>query len=489
MTDSTTSSGLSSWSDGGDSWSSASGFGHDAQPIEPLCRVLHPSLGRMREPTFDFNTVNPEQEKLPEDLPEAIAALAERLALSMRDTKDLQKVPLPVDVEPKIAMAAVSLAMYLAGTGVPRSAGSASRPASSMRGRGRRAQTPTPVTRQQADTIVFIAGPDNTHTRGKALNFLEAWRVFRDRARQVHHSEDWLIRHTSPASFELLKAASNHLTGRLERMALGASTLFHAVVMKDRYQKAQVQVLHCLSSQSLHAAFGRVDHIQLAFSPSPPLEAALTCCKESQGRVGLLTPTSGFKVGGTFLSGRQRGLEEEVCMRSTLFPLLLRGDSPAGKVGEVSVPEDGCMLASDVSVFRKDAPSGYAFMQEAVVMSILCISLPNLAPRYASHSTEVRGAPHGPLSKTEYMNMMRPKIECALSLAERDNLEVLVVSDDGLFELNNNPELYGRVISLVLATLLDLKLPKIVVTGSAKFRGMVRQSLNNIKRDPTGCLR
>jgi len=171
-------------------------------------------------------------------------------------------------------------------------------------------------------------------------------------------------------------------------------------------------------------------------------------------------------------------------MRSTAFPALAKIG-----FGGVGIPDDGAMVASDTCVFRRPARDGYTFMQDPVTIAVLGITLPNLVARYSCNNLEARGSPRGPLSKAEYVALVKPKIEAVLNLADRVSVETLVVSDEGLMELNNNPELFGKAMAMVFATMFDLKMPKIIVAGSHKFRNGVRQAMTDIKRDPISGLK
>lgn len=470
--DSTTeasSSRTSGWSDSCDSCSSGISLTRDDTPeLDALSRVLHPALPYMREPLFDFDTNFPKQARLPEDQPEALSALAERFMFSYQDLREgaCRKLPLPLDVDPKLTMAAISLALYL--VGYPRHGNPVQtdkhrgRPGS----RGRRASRP-----QEAEALTFAAGPDTPLARFRAFKLLEVWRIFRSRTRQIHHSEEWMVRHTTSAVAELLTSKSTQVPARLERIATGSSTLFHMLTLSDEGKHGRASVLRSLGSKSANAApGGRGEQARTNNTCKAPFQAAVELARTGL-KIGLLVPASGFKIGGAFLVGRDRGLEEEACMRSTLFPMLLQH----------TCPDDGALLLSDVCVFRHGASEAYAPMKTEVDLSFLCMAFPNLAPRLSSQGHEIRGPPQGSMNNATYAFVLRPKIECALTLASKEGLEALVVSDEGLAELSNDEELFGRVLASVISTTSDVKLPKITLAGSSKFRGAVCQALGSVR--------
>merc|ERR1712039_675678 len=115
----------------------------------------------------------------------------------------------------------------------------------------------------------------------------------------------------------------------------------------------------------------------------------------------MLFVSSPFTVGGDFLSGRYRGLEEEVCMRSSLY-LSLQEAARLAYAEDVSdmggfsvhIPEDGLILSTNVQVFRENASKNYTMFDSPVELAgVMSISLPNLGSHFASSDKALWGPP------------------------------------------------------------------------------------------------
>lgn len=464
--------------------------------------VLHPALCRLPEPGFDFkNSVPPEERKVDvagEEPADAIPILAKWFADKLWFHRQAGRpLPLPDKVPAKLMLSSFCTALFLAGSmhegmslagdgrgehDEARRPGSAPRRPGSAPGRGQK--------RRPSSSFTFTCGPDNCEARSRALLFLEAWRGAREIA--LRHTDEGELSFPAPsrAAAQAFKTELNNGAARMERTVVAMSTLFHAVQITDPARALASGQIKVARLPPMGTSGCRIGAVNVALAGGSPLQAVGNRSRTCGGKVGLVLACSGYVAGGTFLEGRHRGLEEEVCMRSTLFPYLQEACAHGEEFGDpkgihIYIPDDGALGIGNVQVFRAGYQEAYAPLRDPFIMHALCIFLPNLGHRFSSTSKDVLGPSYAGINRHVYNSSLSRKFENVINLAMQMGLEAIVISDDGVEARHNDPSVFGKALGLVLAGLEIDNLPEIVLAGSSRFVSAVRHCLASVLKNPT----
>lgn len=448
--------GSSSSGSSGSGRSGVSSSGSSALAME-LRKIQHPDIAALREPRFQIADKElaplPAIPKLGSARPESRPADCADLVMSLADdyVAQLQArtgAVLTMKGTPNQMMAALSIALYrLGGT-----------------------------KKLGIDAITFFMCIDASRARSQCHALLGVWREWQDRA--------------AAPSLPVSPMASAHLcteksAGRLARLGCVAAALKRIVNDKALSQLVdRTQVLswsqvkqECKLARGRHGQQKQPCRITLAQKRrGSALEVAFH--ETQSGRRAIVAVTvSQQTVGGELLSGGQHGPEEELCMRSGLFPALQKAADNAA-VNElvdssshrVYIPEDGVLVSPDVQV------EAYSPCSPPVQLAgLICYSVPDTGDDAASM------AKRNP-------TRLQHQFEVMLHAASELQAQTLVISRPGgaggEADCGIPPDVFGRFLGETLASYHGTVEEVILVGCSTQLQEAVLQANRSIKKLP-----
>lgn len=166
-------------------------------------------------------------------------------------------------------------------------------------------------------------------------------------------------------------------------------------------------------------------------------------------KVAILHQASALQIGGAFITGGCHGLEEELCMQSTLFFSLQQAAILAEQKKlkdcfgqEVHIPEYGVVLSPSVDVFRQSSQFGYECAMDYELSAVLSYTLPNCDPERTDVLLDER-------TREQYERLMDCKFRAALKGAASVGAEVLIIADP-TDHLGNHSMDIGRALGKAL---------------------------------------
>jgi len=153
-----------------------------------------------------------------------------------------------------------------------------------------------------------------------------------------------------------------------------------------------------------------------------------------------------------------------------------------GQGNRVFFPENGALMCAGVRVFRDAAARCFAPLAGAPVeLTVLCIWLPNLRPRFCQVDADWLGQPKGSMDTQSYAAKARQKFETVVTAATEVGVESLVISDAGCKELCNDAFLFGHTFGKTLALLNGPLTPQVVLSGTPRFRQGVQDGIRSVR--------
>lgn len=187
-------------------------------------------------------------------------------------------------------------------------------------------------------------------------------------------------------------------------------------------------------------------------------------------RVVAVNSGNAYQVGGAFLTGGRHGLEEAMCMQSSLFLSLQQAQRLAvesnlrdAKGRKIHIPEAGAVLSPEIEIFRKASGQGYGPMVEDRVMisGVVTVAMPNMNPSLTCTPLEWR-------SRSQREQLVEKKLNAMLQGAEMVGCEVLVASDIGCGTYGNDARDIGASLGIVLSRYPG-RFEEVVICGGARF--------------------
>ncbi|CAJ1359986.1 unnamed protein product, partial [Effrenium voratum] len=196
----------------------------------------------------------------------------------------------------------------------------------------------------------------------------------------------------------------------------------------------------------------------LVFEQRTVLESAEAWCAKGY-KVAAVNAASAYHCGGGFSSGGRHALEESMCVQSTLYSSLQRGQQLAHEANVRSppwlgdrwtphLPADGALLSPWVEVFRRGTNEGYPFMQRPFLLqAMISVAMPNRNERMSDSPVDA------PRDHTEYMEALKARWRAALVAAFVAGANCLVLPDAGCGVFRNEPQAVGRALGEALLVL------------------------------------
>jgi len=318
--------------------------------------------------------------------------------------------------------------------------------------------------------------------RLQSLKMIRAWETWQKTARS------WMdvVPSVSPidGNFDWL-TTNNEGDGRIMRLGALSSTLWSTQQMSPETITSKLLLLSH-SQKPGGQSSEKASKFDVKVAPgASAFEQAIVQAKMGR-RVAATLFCSPEEVGGKFTEGGCAGVEEELCMRSDLYSYMRQAQFEAEKKritdsrGRNShIPEDGALGCLGVTIFRDNRKSGFALLDDPIVLPVLiCCTVQNLNP-YQSDSAEMRLeiARH---DKEKYKELIMKKFEMMVLTAQRTSAEMMVVSDQDCKKIHNDPFLLGQALGRALGKSRP-PLPQVVLSGSSEFISAVKKTLGEIR--------
>lgn len=326
-------------------------------------------------------------------------------------------VNLPWPQPPEVVLAALSFAMYLANTEEPFS--------------------------------LLLQVPRRSDRKGIRL----AWKDWQRRARLDLEDSPCLALRAKSDGYRWLKEDTEE-SSYLERLAGAFATLRQAVYLPS--VEAMVRGTRLLSPMCRRPS-PQCTLTAMWHCHSPVYEVA--CRRARQGfRVVAVNAASALSVGGSFLSGGRHGLEEMLCMQSTLHFSLQRAAQLAAERqlrdsqgNPVHIPDDGVVLSPGVEFFRSGAEEGYALFAEGGVRleAVISVAMPSA-------------------NKAQRELLIERKLHAVLQAAASVDAEVLVIPDIGCGVHGHDAAMMGSVFGRVLYGYPSF-FTEVIICGRSEF--------------------
>jgi len=174
----------------------------------------------------------------------------------------------------------------------------------------------------------------------------------------------------------------------------------------------------------------------------------------TERKVTVLTAGSPYKIGGNFVDGGIVGLEEMLCMQSTLHFSLRRAANMAEQHGvavprtarpvqglaQAYIPEHGAILSPNIEVFRGGPEYGFPFLASPCLLgAVVTVAMPNCNPDLVDEPFDA------PENVEDYCSLLRVKIAAALEVAVAIKTQTLVVPYLGCGRFQNDPGTVGKL--------------------------------------------
>eukprot|EP00929_Paragymnodinium_shiwhaense_P070489 TRINITY_DN35695_c0_g1_i1.p1 TRINITY_DN35695_c0_g1~~TRINITY_DN35695_c0_g1_i1.p1 ORF type:complete len:896 (-),score=178.98 TRINITY_DN35695_c0_g1_i1:45-2732(-) len=442
-----------------------------AMPAFEAVRLIHPCLAKLSDPVFQCGDVtrtitaqelkastkkkDPDERKrrrgsvveesqtLQGNVPLNSSSLGQLLDIIGEYAVELQKPHpvLPLRVSPDETMAALSAACFVAGLNC--------------------GQTPGQLT--------FHIRHDSTKARGTAVEQLDAYRNWRELANGAE------LRCTEYAplianSYRWLRSDKSNRCF-MERLACACQSLRHTSTLVNVTRMTKEMQWLPLPKTGVAAVSTDPMHICIEPSTDGPIEAAVNLGRVGR-RVAVALPMNLRKPGGAFLLGGCHGLQEELCVRSTIYRGLLQGhrnmlDRVGGKDEDLSnAITEGAYILPHVELFRNSMSAGYMpFANPILLSSVVCFDLAAVRDRY-------RGVRRRAMLQAQLANHLRLLMQLLLRAASHAGAQHLVISDVGCVDSDVDVGVFADAVSqAILAG--QYRPMQFVLSGSHEFQCMV----------------
>lgn len=141
---------------------------------------------------------------------------------------------------------------------------------------------------------------------------------------------------------------------------------------------------------------------------------------------------------GGYLTG-QVAQEEDICRRTTLFPVLNNFRS------EYPIAHNQLIYSSDIKIFRKNWTTGFAILQSPVPISVITMAAYNLNQNMKPNDSNI--------SDDAYKNGMRDKIRAQLRIGAGQGNQAIVLGAFGCGVFAQNAKLPLEKIAEIVASL------------------------------------
>ena len=176
--------------------------------------------------------------------------------------------------------------------------------------------------------------------------------------------------------------------------------------------------------------------------------------------VSVLIAGNPYRVGGNFSKGGVVGVEESLCVQSTLHISLRRAakleeiillNSPRGSHGpdqpkawDPYIPEQSAVISPNVQFFRRGPEHGFPFLRNPVeVAAVITIAMPNCNPLLVDHPLDV------PEDPKEHRRLLKANIAAGLEAAAMRS-RVVVIPELGCGPQQNDPKIVGSIVESLL---------------------------------------
>lgn len=184
-----------------------------------------------------------------------------------------------------------------------------------------------------------------------------------------------------------------------------------------------------------------------------------------------------YHAGGGFSTGGRHALEESMCVRTSLFKALRRGEELAEAAGVkaeewchpkrkqngqpwmMHIPDNGVFLSPSVEVFRQGTEKGYTFEEEAISLEgIISMAMPNCNRRVGDAPVDCH---HDPI---KYREQLKQKWRATfVAAAHYSKADCVVLPDAGCGVFRNPPNVVGECLSHVLCEEFGGRFKEVVI--------------------------
>ena len=199
---------------------------------------------------------------------------------------------------------------------------------------------------------------------------------------------------------------------------------------------------------------------QLSFHSKPFTEVMMELALKTDQSISMLLGADAFQVGGNFAKGGVVGVEEAMCIQSTLQMSLRRAAKLAERqgIGDTSdsyIPEGGVILSPKVQIFRAGPEEGFRFLEEPFdVAAVVTVAMPKSQQK-------------------EYQRTMEERIAASLEVAAGSS-SILVITELGHGMAQHNPKKVGDIIASMLLSRFQVAFSEVHFIGSETFLSACR---------------
>ena len=199
---------------------------------------------------------------------------------------------------------------------------------------------------------------------------------------------------------------------------------------------------------------------QLSFHSKPFTEVMMELALKADQSISMLLGADAFQVGGNFAKGGVVGVEEAMCIQSTLQMSLRRAAKLAERqgIGDTSdsyIPEGGVILSPKVQIFRAGPEEGFRFLEEPFdVAAVVTVAMPKSQQK-------------------EYQRTMEERIAASLEVAAGSS-SILVITELGHGMAQHNPKKVGDIIASMLLSRFQVAFSEVHFIGSETFLSACR---------------
>jgi len=186
--------------------------------------------------------------------------------------------------------------------------------------------------------------------------------------------------------------------------------------------------------------------------------------------IGVFCASSGYHVGGGFLTGGRHALEESLCVQTTMWAAL----NDASKQPPPWLSDGSVLVVSNAAVFRRGVGEGYKFLQRSVPVCVICVAAYNKNPRVMDSPVDA------PDDEDEYQAGLLSRFRLAVHSAAEQGVRVLVVTDVGCGVFQNCPADVGHLMGRALEQPVRLGVfDEVHVTGRKEFQEWLQHALSD----------
>ena len=199
---------------------------------------------------------------------------------------------------------------------------------------------------------------------------------------------------------------------------------------------------------------------RFSFHSKPFTKVLMELALNADQSISILLGADAFQVGGNFTKGGVVGVEEALCIQSTLQMSLRRAATLAERQGisdtsDSYIPEGGVILSPKIQFFRAGPEEGFRFLEEPFdVAAVVTVAMPNSQQK-------------------EYRRTMEERIAASFEVAA-GNSSILVITELGHGMAQHNPKKVGDIIASMLLSRFQVAFSEVHFIGGETFLSACR---------------